>query len=81
MPEYRVIWQIDLDADSPEDAARKAREIQEDRDSENSAHVYDVHLGFDIGERITTVDLDAGITRERWILSPGPGSIVEHPQT
>lgn len=28
--EYRVIWEIDLDADSPEDAARKAMEIQRD---------------------------------------------------
>jgi spore germination protein YaaH len=30
MPEYRVIWEIDLDADSPEDAAREAARIQRD---------------------------------------------------
>jgi len=28
--EYRVIWTIDLDADSPEDAAHKALAIQRD---------------------------------------------------
>ena len=28
--EYRVIWTIDLDANSPEDAARKALAIQRD---------------------------------------------------
>ena len=30
MPEYKVIWEIDLDADSPEDAAREAARIQRD---------------------------------------------------
>jgi len=30
---YRVIWTIDLDADSPEDAARKARVIHRNPDS------------------------------------------------
>lgn len=28
--EYRVIWSIDVDADSPEDAAQKALESQRD---------------------------------------------------
>ncbi len=28
MPEYRVIWEIDLAADSPEEAARLASKIQ-----------------------------------------------------
>ena len=28
--EYRVTWTIDLEADSPEDAARKALRIQRD---------------------------------------------------
>lgn len=31
--EYRVVWTINLDADSPEDAARKALEIHRDLDS------------------------------------------------
>ena len=30
MTEYRVVWEIDLDAASYEDAARQAREIQQD---------------------------------------------------
>ncbi len=33
MPEYRVKWEIDLDANSPEDAARRALQIQRDRQS------------------------------------------------
>lgn len=28
MPEYRVLWEIDVDADSPREAAEKARAIQ-----------------------------------------------------
>ena len=31
--EYRVTWTIDLDADTPEEAARKALEIQRDPES------------------------------------------------
>jgi hypothetical protein len=31
--EYRVTWTIDLDADSPEEVARKAIEIHQDPDS------------------------------------------------
>lgn len=30
---YEVIWRIDIDADSPEDAARRAREVQLDPNS------------------------------------------------
>ena len=30
---YRVVWEIDIDADSIEDAARKALEIQRDPES------------------------------------------------
>ena len=33
MPEYTVAWTIQLDADSPRDAARQAREIQLDPNS------------------------------------------------
>lgn len=33
MPEFRVAWEIDIDADSPEEAARKALEIQRDPNS------------------------------------------------
>jgi hypothetical protein len=40
MPEYHVIWEIDLDADSPQEAAKKARAIHRDPDS--LATVFDV---------------------------------------
>lgn len=33
MPTYLVTWEIDIFADSPEDAAKQAREIQLDRTS------------------------------------------------
>lgn len=36
----RVIWEIDLDADSPREAAEKALAIQ--RDTESIATVFDV---------------------------------------
>ncbi|MBE0558607.1 MAG: hypothetical protein IH628_15380 [Proteobacteria bacterium] len=31
--EYKVVWEIDLNAESPEDAARQALEIQRDPES------------------------------------------------
>lgn len=37
---YRVTWEIDVEADTPHEAAEKTREIQERR--EGIAHVYDV---------------------------------------
>jgi hypothetical protein len=40
MTEYFVTWQISLDADSPREAAEKAREMQED--PESIAVVYEV---------------------------------------
>lgn len=40
MPEYLVQWEIELSAESPEDAAAKALEIQRDPDS--TATVFDV---------------------------------------
>jgi len=54
--EYRVTWTIDLDADSPEDAARKALVIQRDPSSlathfevrDAQGHVDDVDLGFPV---------------------------------
>lgn len=33
MPEYRCVWEIDVTADSPEDAARQARAMQQDQDA------------------------------------------------
>ena len=40
MKSYRVTWNIDIEADTPEDAARQAREIQLDPTS--MATVFDV---------------------------------------
>ena len=43
--EYRVTWIIDLDAESFEDAARLAREIQLDDESLATHFVVTDHLG------------------------------------
>ena len=40
MPEYHVIWTIDIDADSAEDAARQALAIQ--RDAQSIGNIFDV---------------------------------------
>lgn len=52
MAQYKIIWEIELDADSPLEAARQALEIH--RDKESSAVVFDV--GDELGE-CTRVDL------------------------
>lgn len=53
MQEYRVIWGIEVDAHSPEEAALKALIIQ--RNITSTAVVFDVT---DEYNRVTTVDLD-----------------------
>lgn len=40
MPQYLITWEIELDADSPEEAAEEALRIHRDPDSE--ATVFDV---------------------------------------
>ena len=45
--EYRVTWIIDLDAESFEDAARLAREIQLDEDSLATHFIVRDHAGND----------------------------------
>jgi hypothetical protein len=40
MRTYKVMWEIDISADSPEEAAKRAREIQ--LDPESWATVFDV---------------------------------------
>jgi hypothetical protein len=40
MPEYRVTWEIDIEAATPEEAARKALTIQ--RDANSRATVFNV---------------------------------------
>lgn len=41
MPNYHVVWEIDIEADSSIKAARQARAIQ--LDPQNIASVYDVY--------------------------------------
>ena len=56
MKEYRVTWVIDVSAESPEDAARKALEIQ--RDVESTALVFKIReIGISKLAGMTVVDL------------------------
>jgi hypothetical protein len=56
MREYLVEWRIDIEADSPEEAAAQALVCQ--RDTESTAVVFDV---FDENGEMVTVDLlDSG---------------------
>lgn len=32
MPEFRVVWEIDIEADSPQQAAKEALDLQRDKD-------------------------------------------------
>jgi len=50
--DYRVVWEIDIEADSPEDAAKKALEIQ--RDPEGAATF------FRVSEHDNYWDIDLG---------------------
>jgi hypothetical protein len=52
---YAVTWDIEIDADSPEEAARLAREMQ--TDPTTTATIFDVTDG---RGRRTRVDLDSG---------------------
>ena len=58
MAEFVVVWRIDIEADSPEEAAAKALIIQRDNDPANTATVFEVtHTGrYGIKKRVT-VDL------------------------
>lgn len=52
MTEYRVTWTIDVDAESPREAAQEALRIQRKEDS--TATVFEVNCG----DRVETVDLE-----------------------
>ena len=61
MTTYRVVWEIDIDADTPEEAARIALDIQ--RDPESLATVFRVHPYTRAGtpaKRHYLVDVQAG---------------------
>ncbi len=53
--EYHVTWEIDVDAENEEDAARQALEMQ--RDPESSATVFDVYAYPD--GKVKMIDVDA----------------------
>lgn len=56
---YRVIWMIDVDAKSPQDAALEALKIQ--RDPESTATSFDVFIPPtypDVEAKLVTVDLE-----------------------
>ena len=60
MPEYRVKWEIDVEAETPQDAAREALQIQ--RDTESVATVFEVYrtdwrVGMPSENSYSTVDL------------------------
>lgn len=81
MPEYRVKWEIDLDAHTPEDAARLA--LASIRREDSTAHVFEVvwkrridgHTQFEA----QIIDLDT-ICPACEALRPdlAPGSVCEH---
>jgi hypothetical protein len=74
--EYKVSWTIDLDAGSPEEAARQALEIHRDPESwathfevrDGTGQVCDVDLGFPAGTQLAgtvyvLVPMEEGIVR------------------
>jgi hypothetical protein len=60
MPEYRITWEMDIDADSPIDAARQALKIQRDPDS--IANVFDITDEAGTTERIDLEDAGTAFT-------------------
>lgn len=73
MRQYRVIWEIDIDADSPREAAEKAREIQ--RDAGSVATVFTVRKGKRRKGAAVVVDLEvAEADEEQPTVRPGGGT-------
>jgi len=54
MPSYRITWEIDVDADSPREAAHRAREIQLDPE----AWVGCFEIREDGSDEVLRVDID-----------------------
>lgn len=59
---YRVIWEIDIDADDPREAAEIALEIQ--RDPNSTATVFTCHDGFGNETCLDLTDYSAGRNQE-----------------
>lgn len=57
---YRIIWEIDLDADDPREAAKKALAYIGNPDS--LAHIFDVTDDFT--GQMTRIDLDEPLNRD-----------------
>ena len=53
MKQYQVVWSIDMDAESPEEAAAMALIVMRDNDPANSATVFSVSDG----KKVYEVDL------------------------
>lgn len=65
MPNYLVRWEIDIEADTPREAAVKALEIQ--RDTESIATVFHVFVTDEIaGAHIDRIDLGADEGADVW---------------
>lgn len=56
--EYHVIWTVDIEADSPEEAAKQALEIQRDNSEQNLATVFTVTDKYCTS--VINVDLNTG---------------------
>ena len=64
MNQYRVRWDIELDAPSPEEAAQKALEIQRDPNSWATCFtVYELDEHGQIDPRVV-IDLDLGVPED-----------------
>jgi hypothetical protein len=55
--EYRVIWEIDIEAKNPREAAKKAKEIQRRVNDANVFSVKSHKYNGGIGKKVTTIDL------------------------
>ena len=65
--QYLVTWKIDMEADSPAEAAAKALIVQRDNDPANSATVFEVCE--EHGENPVIVDLSDEIERPDYELN------------
>lgn len=56
MNSYSIVWEIDVKADTPEEAARKALAIQ--RNPESIATVFDVYDAEGVATRVDLLAID-----------------------
>ena len=66
MTEYKVIWEVDIDANSPLEAVKLAREIQ--TDSSNIANVFTIKNSQTL-EVLTIDDEGNGYNNPNWIVN------------